>query len=131
MSTQDATITLSTSDETPALLKISRAALITHSRVFADMVSLSDLKSESVDGSIPVSESEKELNVLLMVIGEPEESRDKVLKSFGSDEWKTLAELADKYHCWTLEKIVEAKAWLVKFAVYFADAGRLTVRYHR
>lgn len=109
MSSTAETITLSTSDDPPIPIKVSRAALVTHSKVFADMLSV-PLKSDNVDNSIPVTESEKDLQLLLKVL-EGEDGRDAITKSFSSADWRTLAKLGDKYQCWCIEKLVEAKAW--------------------
>lgn len=67
------------------------------------------LTSDNVDNSIPV-ESEKALHLLLKVL-EGEDGRDAITKSFSSADWRTLAKLGDKYQCWSIEKLVEAKAW--------------------
>ncbi|GAA5849108.1 hypothetical protein JCM5353_002540 [Sporobolomyces roseus] len=106
----DAQITLTTSDNPPVSLTISRSALVTHSKVFADMLSL-NLKSEDDDKSIPLAETKKEVTPLLLVVGDQEGQREEVLSTLSEEGWETLAKLADKYDCWAVRREVEAKAW--------------------
>ncbi|GAA5892816.1 uncharacterized protein JCM6883_007484 [Sporobolomyces salmoneus] len=108
MTSKDDLITLTTSDDPPAAIQFSRSKLVTHSRVFDDMFSL-NLKSDSTDPSIPVVETEKELKLFLGVLDE--KKRDETIQTLSEKDWKTLAKLADKYQCWSIEKLVEAKAW--------------------
>jgi len=108
MATQDGVITLSTSDDPPALVKVSRNALIAHSRVFADMLSL-NLESDRIDGAIPVEESKQEIFLLKQLIeGKETEGLHKVLSQ---GNWEMVAKLSDKYDCTFIRKMVEAKAW--------------------
>jgi len=72
-----------------------------------------DLESEDNDKSIPLAETEKDLNSLLAVIGVQDGQREKVLSTLSEEGWEALAKLADKYDCWAVRREVEAKAWYV------------------
>jgi len=108
----DAQVTLTTSDDPPVTLTISRSALVTHSKVFADMLSL-NLQSEAGDKSIPVAETRDQLRTLLSMIEGGEEEREGALSGLDENGWINLAKLADKYDCWAVRKSVEDKAWSV------------------
>jgi hypothetical protein len=108
MTLGDAVITLSTSDDPPALVPVSRDALIAHSRVFADMLSL-DLKSDNSDKFIPVAEKEKELWPFIGLI-DSEQSQE-LTENMSEEEWETVGTLADKYDSQLVRTMVEAKAW--------------------
>ncbi|GAA5845311.1 hypothetical protein JCM5353_006458 [Sporobolomyces roseus] len=104
----DAQIILTTSDNPPVSLTISRSALIVHSRFFADMFSL-NLESDGT--SLKLVETEKEVKPLLMIIEGGDDDREKKLELLSEIEWEMLAKLADKYDCWSARKLVEAKVW--------------------
>jgi len=108
----DVQITLTTSDDPPVSLTISRSALIAYSNVFADMLSL-NLGSEAGDKSIPVAETGDQLKAFLSMIEGGEEDRGGALSGLDENGWINLAKLADKYDCWAARKSVEEKAWSV------------------
>ena len=108
----DAQITLTTSNNPPVSLTISRSALVTQSQVFADMLSL-DLKSDDGNTSIPLTEKASELSTLVTLLESTENVREEALKKLGSAGWISLAKMADKYDCWSIRKLVEAHAWSV------------------
>ncbi|GAA5835517.1 hypothetical protein JCM5353_002383 [Sporobolomyces roseus] len=110
----DPQITLTTSDNPPVSLTISRSALVAQSKVFADMLSLSH-KSEDGDHSIPVVETEDQLRPFSMVIEGSDEEREGALSALNERGWINLAKLADKYDSWAVRKSVEEKAWSVLF----------------
>jgi len=103
-------ITLTTSDDPPVSLTVSRSALVTHSKVFADMLSL-DLKSDNGNHSIPLAENGNQLKPFLSVIGHGEKEREVALSRLDENGWINLAKLADKYDCWAVRKSVGERAW--------------------
>ncbi|GAA5986753.1 hypothetical protein JCM5350_000524 [Sporobolomyces pararoseus] len=111
MSSTGDTITLSTSDDPPVLIKVPRSALVANSKVFADMLSL-PVKSDNQDESIPISENESEIKVFLSML-ESNESQEN-LAALTEAQWRMIAKLSDKYDSWSVRKAVEAKAWQVE-----------------
>ena len=104
------TITLSTSNNPPVLFKVSRAALVTHSKVFADMLSL-PLKSDDKDTTIPISETAKEVELFVAWIRGDEEKAKKLSEKLKEESWEALAKLGDKYDSWLVRSMIEKKAW--------------------
>ncbi|GAA5974814.1 hypothetical protein JCM5350_001309 [Sporobolomyces pararoseus] len=100
-------IKLSTSDDPPVVIEASRTALIAHSRVFADMLSL-DLKFNSNE-PIPLDDKARDVNLFVKIIEGSEV--DATLEKMGEQAWEAVAKMADKYDSWSVRKIVEAKAW--------------------
>ncbi|GAA5973560.1 hypothetical protein JCM3765_006445, partial [Sporobolomyces pararoseus] len=96
------------SDDPPVLIKVSRAALVTQSKVFADMLSL-PLESDSKDPSIPLEEQEADIKTFFLML-EARESEEN-LAALTESQWRTIAALSDKYDSWSVRKAVEAKAW--------------------
>jgi len=113
----DAQITLTTSDDPPVSLTICRSALVAHSKVFADMLSL-DLESQAGDNSIPLTETEAELKPFLLLVEVKESELRKTLLELDEGGWETFAKLADKYDSCSARARVEAKIWCVRFLAY-------------
>lgn len=108
----DRRINLSTSDDPPVVLSVPRIALIANSRAFADMLTVGN-DSEGADDSIPLAETEEELKVFVYILEGREEEAQKTLRRYSEKQWEKLANLADKYDCMVLRKVVETKAWSV------------------
>ncbi|GAA5835496.1 hypothetical protein JCM5353_002375 [Sporobolomyces roseus] len=106
----DEKITFTTSDDPPASFTISRSALVAHSKVFADMLSL-DLKSEDGDKSIPLTETEAELKPFLLMVEGREEELKEALSGLDEKGWLEIATLGDKYDSWGMRNLVVMKAW--------------------
>lgn len=109
----DAQITLTTSDDPPVSLSISRSALVAHSKVFCDMLSL-DLKSDDGDTSIPLAETEMELKSFLLLVQGQESEVEKRLSGSNEKDWETFAKLSDKYDSATGRARVQIKIWYVE-----------------
>lgn len=105
-------INLSTSDDPPVVLSVSRIALIANSRVFADMLAVGN-DSEALDDSIPLSETEEELEVFVHILEGRDEEAQQTLRRYSEGQWEKLANLADKYDCMVVRKVVETKIWFV------------------
>jgi len=103
-------ITLTTSDDPPVSLTISRSALVTHSRVYADMLSL-NLKSKDGDKSIPLTETEAELKPFVLMVEGREEELQEALSGLDEKGWLALATFGDKYDSWGMRNLVVMKAW--------------------
>ncbi|GAA5899015.1 uncharacterized protein JCM6883_003510 [Sporobolomyces salmoneus] len=101
-------ITLSTRDN--ATLTVSRFALIAQSKVFNDMLSM-NLRHETNDRSIPLDDTEADLEVFLPLL-EGKETQES-LNALNDLEWEAIARLADKYDCRIVRNLVEAKVWCV------------------
>ncbi|GAA5974809.1 hypothetical protein JCM5350_001306 [Sporobolomyces pararoseus] len=112
MSSTTDSITLSTSDNPPILFKVSRAALVTHSKVFADMLSL-PLESDDKDTTIPISETAKEVELFVAWIRGDEEKAKQLSEKLKEEGWEALAKLGDKYDSWLVRSMIEKKAWQV------------------
>ncbi|GAA5880764.1 hypothetical protein JCM16303_004345 [Sporobolomyces ruberrimus] len=110
----DRRINMSTSDDSPVVLSVSRIALIANSRVFADMLAVGN-DSEGTDDSIPLAETEEELKVFVYILEGRDEEAQKTLRRYSDGQWEKLANLADKYDCMVLRKVVETKAWSVLY----------------
>lgn len=108
MTRKDDTITLTTSDDPPASLTVSRSALVVLSKVFGDMLSI-DLQNEASDHSIPVDDTKEDLEVFLPLL----EGKDtqEYLYDLRNSEWEAIARLADKYDCKIVRNLVEIKGW--------------------
>ena len=111
-STADITI-LSTSDDPPVLIKVSRAALVANSKVFADMLSL-PLRSDDNNTTIPISETNKEIEPFVAWLQGDEEDAERLSSKLTEVEWESLATLADKYDSWIVRKVVKGKVWSVQ-----------------
>jgi hypothetical protein len=97
-------ITLTTSDIPPISLTIRRSSLVANSTVFDDLLSLpTSTKDGSAKGPIAVTETEKELEQFLDVVGGKE---DVELDEIG---WESLARLGDKYDSSAVRREVKAR----------------------
>jgi len=112
----DATLTLTTSDDPSVTRSIAYSALVAHSKVFSDMLSI-NFKFEGNDKSIHLGETLAQIEPLLSVIGGDEPDRESALIELDEAGWINLAKLADKYDCWTVRKVVEEYTWSVCFAL--------------
>jgi len=106
----DAQITLTTSDDPPISLTISRSALVTHSKVFADMLSL-DLKGGKAGGPVPFDEPEDIIRVFVLMAEGREEELKGALSKVDEKGWLALAAFADKYDSWGMRNLVVLKGW--------------------
>ncbi|GAA6037649.1 hypothetical protein JCM8097_006161 [Rhodosporidiobolus ruineniae] len=99
------TITLLTSDTPPVALTVSRALLVSTSKVFADLLSLP--VQDSVDGKnveIDTHELEEDVRSFLGVLEGKNRSRSE-------EEWEAVARLADKYDSAVARMGVESRVW--------------------
>ncbi|GAA5820985.1 hypothetical protein JCM11251_001909 [Rhodosporidiobolus azoricus] len=96
-------IVLVTSDDPPDRITISRAALLTNSRVFADMLDMPG----AVETEIPLSETHAELADFLSVL---EGGGLRSLHDLDEKQWETLARLGDKFDSEVVKGFVTAQA---------------------
>ncbi|GAA5859195.1 hypothetical protein JCM5353_001068 [Sporobolomyces roseus] len=106
----DAQITLTTSDDPPVSFTISRSALVAHSKVFADMLSL-NLEPESPNPTIPLAETDYEIMTLLVIIEPKETDPHDALGQLDETMWIKLLQVADKYDCWHVMQVAQAWLW--------------------
>jgi len=110
----DAKIIITTSDAPPVALAVSQSALIAHSKVFGDMLSL-ELESDDAGGiSIPLAETKAQLAPFFLMLEGREADLKKALSYATEKNWENFAKLADKYDSATARKIVEAKIWYAR-----------------
>ena len=103
------TLTFSTSDDPPQLLTVSRISLITGSTVFRDMLSL---PSQDSSQPIPLTETAKELEPLLLVIrGDDTAYKEAIEEEWTDEDWRALANLADKYDVSVARRRIETQIW--------------------
>ncbi|GAA5892706.1 hypothetical protein JCM6882_000560 [Rhodosporidiobolus microsporus] len=100
-------ITLVTADDPPVQLSIPRAALITNSAVFHDLLSLPTASSTTGANPLEVAEAEEELKPFLSVLCGKGATELRDLEQSG---WEVLATLADKYDSETARVVVREKA---------------------
>ncbi|GAA5880767.1 hypothetical protein JCM16303_004347 [Sporobolomyces ruberrimus] len=105
-------IKLATSDDPPVILSVSRSALISHSRVFADMFAIGH-SSKDDEEPISVSATEKELKVFVSIMEGEAEKTENALDAFSEEQWENLAALGDKYDCFSVRKVIESKVWQI------------------
>ena len=106
----DSQITLTTSDDPSVSLSISRSALVTHSKVFGDMLSL-DLKGAEAGGSVPLDEPEAIIRAFVLMAEGREEELKEALSKVEEKGWLGLAAFADKYDSWGMRNLVVLKGW--------------------
>lgn len=116
-------VRLSTSDNPPIVLSVPRHALVANSRVFADMLTLGR-QSEEDDFTIPLTETQAELEAFVFLLECKEEEAAKSIQSFSQDQWEKLAQLGDKYDCFVMRKVVERMAWCV-FPFLYGSVGQV------
>lgn len=105
-------IKLTTSDQPPVILTVSRDALLSGSRVFSDVLSIKP-ESQGTDQSIAVVETENDLKAFLLLIEGKGEQAVLVLEKYRDGQWENLARLGVKYECPTILQAIEAKIWCV------------------
>jgi len=109
LSMDNDTLTFSTSDDPPQLLTVSRISLITGSTVFRDMLSL---PSQDSSQPIPLTETAKELEPLLLVIrGDDTAYKEAIEEEWTDEDWRALANLADKYDVSVARRRIETQIW--------------------
>ncbi|GAA5893007.1 uncharacterized protein JCM6883_007537 [Sporobolomyces salmoneus] len=101
MATRHDRITLTTCDDPPAYLTVSRSALVVQSKVFGDMLSM-DLQHENNDHSIPLDDRKADLKMFVTLL-EGKETQES-LNALKVTEWEAIARLADKYDCGIVRK---------------------------
>ncbi|GAA5880769.1 hypothetical protein JCM16303_004348 [Sporobolomyces ruberrimus] len=106
-------IKLTTSDQPPVILTVSRDALLSGSRVFSDVLSIKP-ESQGTDQSIAVVETENDLKAFLLLIEGNGEQAVLVLEKFSDGQWENLARLGVKYECPTILQAIEAKIWQIE-----------------
>ncbi|GAA5845318.1 hypothetical protein JCM5353_006461 [Sporobolomyces roseus] len=106
----DVQITLTTSDDPPVSLPISRSALVAQSKVFADMLSL-DLKADETDDYITLEESAAVVRPFVLMAEGREDELKEALSKVDEKGWLALATFGDKYDSWGMRNLVVLKGW--------------------
>ncbi|GAA5974402.1 hypothetical protein JCM11641_005262 [Rhodosporidiobolus odoratus] len=104
------TVTISTSDNPPVSLQVSRAHLIAGSKVFADMLSL-PTTSDDPHNSPRVQEQAEHFKAFLAVLSGQGRKKGGVLDSLDECGWEKLAMMGDKYDSAVVLTQVQARAW--------------------